>query len=152
MIFPTHALFSLLICLILKLPLDFGLIFGATLPDIDYPYSYLGEMFPSISSWINKKHGHRSITHSVYWSLLFGGLCFVEPKILTLFIGYSSHILLDMFTYTGVKLFYPLNTSFTLFNGPVETGSKTDKVIAVIFAIFCIIAVVFSDYIPVLIK
>jgi len=125
---------------------------GSTIPDIDYSGSYVSELCPPISNWINKRHGHRSITHSIYWSLLLGVLCFVESKFITLLIGYTSHILLDMFTYTGVKLFYPpYNVSFTFFNGPVETGKKTDKVLAVIFAILCIIAIVLSDYIPVLI-
>lgn len=151
MIFITHVLFALLVCLVLKIPVDFGLILGSTIPDIDYPGSYVSELCPPLSSWINKKHGHRSITHSIYWSLLLGVLCFVETKLLTLWIGYTTHILLDLFTYTGVKLLYPWNVSFTMFNGPVETGKKTDKVLAFIFAVLCILAIVFSNYIPVLI-
>lgn len=150
MIFITHILFAVLICLVFKVPLNFGIILGSTLPDIDYPFSYMGQMFPRFSNWIYKKFGHRSITHSIYWSLLLGILSFVETNFLTLFIGYTSHVLLDLFTYTGVKLLYPLNISFTLFEGIVETGKKKDKILAVLFAILCILALLYWQFSPIL--
>lgn len=151
MIFITHVLFAVLICLVFRVPLDFGVVLGSTLPDIDYPYSYVGEMFSPFSDWICKKFGHRSLFHSIYWSLLLGALTIVETKFITLFIGYTSHVLLDLFTYSGVKLFYPLNISFTLFNGPIETGKKKDKALAVVFAILSLVAIILKDYIPILI-
>jgi len=148
MIFITHILFSVLICLLFRFPITIGLILFSILPDVDYPYSHIGEFFSPVSNWIYKKFGHRSITHSIYWSLLLGLLCFVETKFLTLFIGYTSHVLLDMFTYSGVKLFYPLNISFTLFEGFVETGKKKDKILAVLFAFLCVLALLYWHFSP----
>lgn len=148
MIFITHILFSVLICLILKLPLDFGLILGSTIPDIDYPYSYIGQLFSPVSEAVYKRFGHRGLTHTIYWSLLLGLLAYFDTKFLTFFIGYTSHILLDLFTNQGVKLVYPYNASFVIFDGPVETGNKTDKILAVIFAVLCLIVPAVLDYLP----
>ena len=142
MIMITHVLFAVLVCLVFNVPLDFGVFLGSTLPDIDYPHSRIGEMFFPLSDWINKKFGHRSLFHSIYWSLLLGGLCFVETKFITLFIGYTSHVFLDMFTYTGVKLLYPLNVSFTLFDGFVQTGKSKDKFLAVICGLVSVVLIV----------
>ena len=149
MILVTHVTFAVLICLVFRIPLDFGIVLGSTLPDIDYPYSYIGQVFSPISEFINKKFGHRSITHSLYWALLLGVLTLVStPKLLTLFIGYTSHILLDLFTNQGVKLIYPYNFTFVLFDGPVETGSRTDKMLAVLFAVLCILIPFILGYFP----
>ena len=146
MIFITHVLFAILICVVLKIPVDFGLFLGSTIPDIDYPYSFIGDIFSPLSEKIYKKFGHRGFTHSIFWSLLLGGLCFVETKFITLFIGYTTHIFLDMFTYTGVKLAPTRNVSFTLFHGPVETGSKTDRVLAIVFGALCMLAWILRYY------
>jgi inner membrane protein len=124
MILITHVAFAVLICLIFRVPLDFGIILGSTIPDIDYPYSFIGQLFSPISEVIYKRFGHRSLTHTVYWSLLLVLLAYFNAKFLTFFIGYTSHILLDLFTNQGVKLIYPYNASFVIFDGPVETGSK----------------------------
>ncbi|VVB76468.1 LexA-binding, inner membrane-associated putative hydrolase [Candidatus Tiddalikarchaeum anstoanum] len=148
MIFITHVAFAVLVCLIFRIPLDFGLVLGSTLPDIDYPYSFIGQLFSPISQWISKKFGHRGLTHSFYWSLLLGVIAYFDRKYLTLFIGYTSHILLDLFTNQGVKLIYPYNASFVIFDGPVETGSKTDKILAVVFAILCILIPLVLEYLP----
>lgn len=152
MIFITHILFGLLICVIFKIPLDFGIVLGSTMPDVDYPYSYVGSMFVPFSDYFYKKFGHRTLFHGIYWSLLLGILSFVETKFLTLFIGYTSHILLDLFTYTGVKLLYPLNVSFTLFDGPIQTGKKQDKILAVVFGILSIIIFFYLNFLLIELK
>jgi len=93
---------------------------GSLLPDIDLPTSAIGRPFFPIASWINRKMGHRTLTHSVLGILLFGFLAFVigwafrawlgapSPQyawFLTL--GFASHILVDTFTKTCVDLFWP---------------------------------------------
>ncbi len=49
---------------------------GSLLPDIDLPTSAIGRPFFPIASWINRKIGHRTVTHSVLGILLFGLVAF----------------------------------------------------------------------------
>jgi inner membrane protein len=102
---PLHGLFAY--------PVYYGgVVLGSLLPDIDHPQAYLGRRIRVLSVPINTLFGHRGITHSflfigllgiataVWWAkypLFFGGL----------FIGILSHLLGDMFTITGIPLFYP---------------------------------------------
>lgn len=47
-------------------PLPLGLaIFGSQLPDIDTTTSTIGKIFYPISSWIEDRFPHRSVTHSL---------------------------------------------------------------------------------------
>ena len=93
---------------------------GSLLPDIDLPTSAIGRPFFPIASWINRKIGHRTLTHSFLGILLFGLLAFVigwalrgwlgasagsYARFLTL--GFASHILIDTLNKSGVDLFWP---------------------------------------------
>jgi len=88
----------------------------ALLPDIDTPNSMLGKIFYPVSKFLNRKVGHRTLTHS----LLFLCLVFVSFKLLIYFqlisnsdllmigcFAVLSHLILDMFTVTGVQFFFP---------------------------------------------
>jgi endonuclease YncB( thermonuclease family) len=86
------------------------------LPDADYPKSWLGYQLGAISRWLYQKLGHRSFLHS---------LLAVSSLILVLYliqgmvtggssswqgaaaVGYGSHLLADMMTVGGVRLFWP---------------------------------------------
>lgn len=84
---------------------------ASLLPDIDHPKSSFGKVVPFLSYPISALFGHRGITHSLFavaagcalmW--LYGyRLWFVAP----LAIGYLSHLAGDMFTNSGVPLFWP---------------------------------------------
>jgi|GEM_PF-4136483 len=93
---------------------------GSLLPDIDLPTSAIGRPFFPLASWINRKIGHRTLTHSILGIVLFGLLAFVlgwglqawlgasagsYARFLTL--GYASHILVDTLNKSGVDLFWP---------------------------------------------
>lgn len=90
-------------------------IFASLLPDVDHPKSIIGKLFKPISVAINKRHGHRTITHSLFMLLgltLLAGLIesnFSESKTytLTFCLAYLSHLLFDMMTLQGVPLLYP---------------------------------------------
>lgn len=96
-------------------PLLLGLsIIGSQLPDLDTTTSTIGKIFFPISSWIEDRFPHRSITHCL--------LATVAIAIISISIGYFlgdiktaialplGHLLAcfsDTFTKQGVQLFYP---------------------------------------------
>ena len=76
-------------------------------------------VFP-IASWINRKIGHRTLTHSLLGILLFGLVACLSSWGLGawfhtssgsyawfLTLGFASHILVDTLNKTGVDLFWP---------------------------------------------
>ena len=95
------------------------------IPDIDHPRSPLGILIYPIAKWIDKKYGHRTITHSL--AFLFIGTAaiyfttiFLSQSLSTkysilntsltiiFFFSVLSHLILDMLTIQGVPLFYPV--------------------------------------------
>lgn len=86
------------------------------LPDIDTTKSTVGKLVWPIAKLINRKFGHRTITHSALFLLFI----FLILKALYYFniiqntdhymiieFATLSHIILDMFTVSGVPFFYP---------------------------------------------
>lgn len=92
-------------------------VLAATFADIDVPSSVWGRTFKPVSKAINRKFGHRTITHSLLFLLLgYGavagacrGLGSEAPYPTVFLLAYSSHIIFDMMTVQGVPLFYPYN-------------------------------------------
>jgi inner membrane protein len=97
-------------------PMALGLaILGSQLPDLDSTNSTIGKIFFPVSSWIEDRFPHRSVTHSL--------LATAAIAVLSLSIGYYflgniwmaialplGHLLAcfsDTFTLQGVQLFYP---------------------------------------------
>lgn len=119
-------------------------VIGALLPDICHGGSKIGRKLPIISKIVNTMFGHRSFTHSLLFLFLVGMLLhtFIPYKAISLGIlsGMASHILLDMGTKKGVKLFFPVSISVRL---PIttKTGSKAEKVV---FMLLTILSVFFS--------
>lgn len=91
---------------------------AALLPDIDSPKSFLGSRVPVAPSAIRMTMGHRGPLHS----LAAAGAIYVLvqwylPRVLAglipglnhwIFLGYTSHLLLDMLTPEGVPLLWPV--------------------------------------------
>lgn len=79
------------------------------LPDIDLPKSPISLPIRPLSRWINRKYGHRTITHSI-WAMilviLLAWLFGLSPLICG--IAFFSHLFLDMMTKSGVPILYPL--------------------------------------------
>lgn len=109
------------------------LIFFSIFPDIDINNSEIGFIFRPISYELEEHFGHRSITHSFLFLGISSLLFFIlfPDYVIYVIIALFSHVFLDMLTYTGTKLLWPLNYRFVIFDGPVITGSSLDYLIAI---------------------
>ena len=108
---------------------------GGLMPDLDHPKSVLGRRLPFISLPLSSLFGHRGFTHSLIMVvLMFVGLAYVTAHpdysigrwmVMPLCVGYLSHILGDALTPSGVPLFYPKKTTYSLnlfkTRSPLET-------------------------------
>ena len=98
-------------------PLPLGLaIIGSQLPDIDTTTSTIGKIFFPISSWIEDRFPHRSITHSLLATAAITAVSlgvnhlFLHGSIkaaIALPLGHLLACFSDTFTKQGVQLFYP---------------------------------------------
>lgn len=121
MMAPTHCVFACfstgLMGAVMNMPvaiLGYGSsILGSLLPDIDTTTSRLGKVFLPLSTYLERRFGHRTLTHSLLgWSIfsLVGlPLLILRPKQIyfCFVLGVFSHIILDAVNKSGVPLFYP---------------------------------------------
>lgn len=109
---------------------------GSLLPDLDTRKSYMSKKWPHLSTFISKRTKHRGFTHSLLFLLILSEflklIVLIGDKNIILicsaygiFFGYASHILLDIFTYEGVDLFFPLGFNFKL--SRLKTSSKGER-------------------------
>lgn len=119
------------------------------LADIDTPKTIIGGAVHPIAKWINRRYGHRTLTHS----LTFFGLLLLFIMILRHFTGfdevyvkiyifaYLSHLILDMMTIQGVPLLYPFKKNPCVLpsdpNFRLTTGNAKSETIA--FVIFVLL-------------
>jgi inner membrane protein len=114
----THISFSLLtlglVSSFTKLPLSLEIIITASLssllPDIDTTKSTIGKVLKPVSSFLDTKFGHRTITHSllacVFLAIISLPLLFLKTNYYqALQIGYFSHLLIDCINKTGIPFF-----------------------------------------------
>lgn len=86
---------------------------GSILPDVDLPTSFFGRTFWWASTRLEKRYGHRTITHSFLAMLVLATLLYPllhYDKALYFWCvvgGYWSHLWIDMFNLRGVDLFWP---------------------------------------------
>jgi inner membrane protein len=102
---------------ILSKPLYLGITaFFAVLADIDHTRTPIGKLFYPIAKWLDRKHGHRTLTHSLLFyvcGIITVGIIEVLLNSKTgvysqIFIwSYGSHLIFDMLTKQGVPLLYP---------------------------------------------
>ena len=98
-------------------PLTIGLaILGSQIPDIDTTTSTIGKIFYPISSWIEDRFPHRSVTHSLLATAGIAALSlaanhfFLHGSLkaaIALPLGHLLACFSDTFTKQGVQLFYP---------------------------------------------
>ena len=108
-------------------------IFGSLIPDIDYTKSTIGKIFRPISKYLNRRFGHRTITHSLL--AMFGSFLLFAIIEATFFdrtttakiylLGFFSHLILDMMTVQGVPLFYPFLRNPCVLPGNPNARFKT---------------------------
>jgi membrane-bound metal-dependent hydrolase YbcI (DUF457 family) len=156
---PTHVTFAEFLYLLLLTTTGVALntanalviAVASTLPDIDTGASYPGRLMPPLSKYLERRFGHRTLTHSLAFiaalTVLLLPIRMLNADILVCILtGYSSHPFLDTMTVHGVKLFYPLSSSKCVFplevNNPhryrVQTGSKMDHMLGIFFLLGCI--------------
>lgn len=109
---------------------------GALIPDLDTKKSYISKKWPYLSKFISKRCKHRGFTHSLLF-LIFLDLFLKlivsvgENNIILICFSYGillgciSHITLDLFTYEGVDLFFPLGLNIRF--SRMKTSSKFEK-------------------------
>jgi inner membrane protein len=97
-------------------PLPLGLaVLGSQLPDLDTSTSLIGQIFFPISSFIEDRFPHRTVTHCLLAtaaiavvSLLIGYFFLGDLlKLVALPLGHLISCFSDTFTVQGVQLFYP---------------------------------------------
>ncbi len=100
---------------------------ASVLPDCDHTRSPVGKLLYPVSRFLNRRYGHRTITHSlpalIGLTLL---VSFVEKtyfgsyRVSVVFcLAYWSHLLFDMCTLQGVPLLYPfMKNPFVLIGNP----------------------------------
>jgi len=90
-------------------------VFFSLLADVDHTRSPMGKLFYPVAKWIDRHHGHRTVTHCLpfYFALILAvGLAeqlVTGGRIITgiAALAYGSHLLFDMCTRQGVPLFLP---------------------------------------------
>jgi len=156
---PTHITFAEFIYLLLLTTTGvalntfnaFIIAIASILPDIDTAASYPGRAMPSVSIRLERRFGHRTLTHSVIFIVALAAIL-LPSRLLSadlytcILAGYASHPFLDTMTVHGVKLFYPLSSVKCVFplevNNPhryrMQSGSKLDRMLGFFFLIGCI--------------
>lgn len=141
-------------------PIDYGLILsglalGSLMPDLDHPQSMITARVP-LAGWIvSRLVSHRGILHSILglglWSIAVGlvtsgvittgtllGLS-VQASFVNLgagfLTGYFLHILADIVTTGGVRLFYPAQLKVSL--RLMSTGGLAEYAFRVLLILLC---------------
>ena len=117
---PTHAAFGLgftiatgtVLGVVLTPAVAAAALVGALLPDLDTPTSPVGRVCPPLARWLERRVGHRTLTHSLLGLALASlpalPLAWRHPHwTLAFVLGYLSHLLVDAANPPGVPLFYP---------------------------------------------
>ncbi len=132
--YRTHLVFGILLGLFFLQSFDipspwmFMLVvaIGATIPDIDMHKSKVGGLIKPFARLLNLFLGHRGLIHSLFMAFVFYFLFwmfFGMNYAAAVFIGYSSHLLLDSFTPKGITPFWPLKTKL---NGLIKSGGMLE--------------------------
>lgn len=154
MLAATHAAFSTALYLggaavfeYKSDPVSWGLaILFSFMPDIDLPTSRVGRPLFWLSVPLEKRFGHRTITHSfigvAILVVLASPLYFTYPLCFWSIVGgYWSHIQIDMANIRGVDLFWPSPIRVVM-PGKVkyrlEVGSKAEMIVLCALLVFCV--------------
>jgi len=185
MLAPTHSIFGIFLTLIILavFGVEWGLhwtiilcsILGAIIPDIDHPRSMIGNLLSFISIPLERKYGHRTITHSLIglifssvifaFLVLFGIFIFgfvlsayggevrgweLAPRWIAAFsISYFSHLVLDMCNPRGVQILWPEPCRDVIPKNPKfrpHSGSKVELFIFFFLLILMVLAFPISKY------
>ncbi len=148
----THLLFSA-VCLLFYLDyfdvknillFSFLLFFATLFPDIDEAGSTIGKKTQPFSNIINVICGHRGVFHSLLLPCATAlTLLFFQQReaAIAVFIGYVSHLVMDMITPAGIYLFYPFSWKI---RGPIPVNSFFEKILFWTFLLIVILKLLVS--------
>ncbi|PKL19330.1 MAG: hypothetical protein CVV49_01235 [Spirochaetae bacterium HGW-Spirochaetae-5] len=122
----THYAFSYLLCAAAGMEPATALTASlfSLLPDIDHPESTIGRIFSPLSKYIQRKYGHRTVTHSIFAIMFISAVLLpllLIPRLLqwgspfwtglyaAALLAFSSHIFIDLFNKSGVRIFSPFS-------------------------------------------
>jgi inner membrane protein len=140
--FKTHMLFSYLICLISLSILNPKNVFGfmilflvaGAFPDIDHPKSKIGKKVKIIAFLFEHRGFFHSLIAAILFSIgayyLFGGTEYSWA----IFLGYSSHLILDLLSHQGIMPIHPFS-KFRL-SGVFKTGGFFEWILFVSLIFF----------------
>lgn len=149
----THTLFATIaISLVLGTAEPTLLLTGALasqLPDVDTSKSIPGRILLPISSWLEKRYPHRTITHSFLATgaiaLVTLPIAFVAIKLWqALVLGYFCGWFADVFTKSGVAAFYPSVARLVIPGNPqlrLSTGSNAEYFVMTVLILVAIASI-----------
>lgn len=177
MLAPTHSVFGIFLTLIILavFGVQWGLhwtiivvaVLGSVMPDIDHPKSLIGKLLLPISGPLERRFGHRTVTHSFLgWavaSVIFAILLIVPsfvisnssfvilaPRWIAAFsIGYFSHLVLDMFNKRGSQMFWPDSGRDVIPKNPklrTESGAPAEMAVFFVLLGLMVLALPLSKY------
>jgi inner membrane protein len=118
----------------------------ALLPDIDSSASVIGRLTKPVSTAIEHRFGHRTLTHSLLVATAVGLLCwlwFPAPDWGIILSAWLSHLVIDMLVgERGIALFWPGEVHLRAFG--VKPGSLGEALVAAC----CALAVLYPLYAP----
>jgi membrane-bound metal-dependent hydrolase YbcI (DUF457 family) len=111
--------------------------------DVDSQYSWLGKykFFRFLQFFVK----HRTIFHSFTFLILLTVFFVLFFPILAFpfFLGYASHLIVDSFTISGIRPFYPVKA---VSSGKVRTGGKVETGIFVGFVLVDVFMILFRFF------
>ncbi len=138
-------------------PFALGLaVLGSQLPDIDTTTSTIGKIFFPISSWIEDRYPHRSITHSLLATAVIAAVAlpighFFLGDIKTaaaLPLGHLLACFSDCFTKQGVQLFFPYPAWAISVSNPnrrIRTGSPSEYWVLTVAMLVLVLGIYFAS-------
>jgi endonuclease YncB( thermonuclease family) len=123
---------------------------ASLIPDADYPESWLGYRLGRVSKDLYRLFGHRSFLHSLLALVLVVTVLGLPmwwiagnlAPVAAIFVGYGSHLVADMMSVGGVRLFWP-NRAIAVFPGRddyrVVPGSGSERVFVIVVFVLALL-------------
>lgn len=128
---------------------------GSLFPDIDMKNSFISKSHPLIHKIFGKHFRHRGFTHSLIAILIlyifiknFIKISNEDIIIISMcygfFIGYVSHLILDLITKEGVELLYPFKKNISIFF--IKTNSNGEKIFNKFLKFIILLYILYNIY------
>lgn len=113
----------------------FAAAISSLLPDVDTASSKIGCRIAPLAWLLRILFGHRQFFHSLFcWIAVSGAVWLFSGRpiiALSLFLGSTSHLLLDMLNPSGVQLLWPLPQKVVLAH--LRCGGLIDRLLTLLF-------------------